>query len=464
MFVAPGNAPQRSRDRCPATWRAPIDSGHARAVAGRLLAAQWLGGNARLIRPGRIGLHASSSAPPARRFEVTAFGEASFDERALRRFQIFIPKPPVVEELEAVGEPEEVLRLEEMYEEQEEAFEDSFNDAEEISEMIPMELLPAVPKSASEFALANLQSPSNARMPDGLQSAISTYLLLAVGIKGGIALATRADDLSALAVPMAAAVGIGVVKALWSFGVSRRVIGLDEPNASSMATHFGGSSAVTFFQAQAYMALSGVPTEGYLALALHIIGMPGIITGLFLHAALSEAEDGSKKSVGGAVADVFRSGALLLSLGGIAIGALWGPASPYYAAVEPFLTKPFDGLLAIFLLNLGVTAGDRSREFFALGPKLVTFACAAPLLNAVLGVVVAKEVGLSLGGAAMFGALAAGASYIAAPAAVRAAIPEANASLGTSCALAVTFPFNVIVGVPFCLAFSQWLYGSSGAS
>ena len=279
---------------------------------------------------------------------------------------------------------------------------------------------------------------SDLRFPEPVYEALSIYLLLAIGLKGGVELSHQ--PLSHVALPALLAVFAGFVLPFVLFPVLRHAVGLARSDAASVAAHYGSVSVVTFAIATAYLQQRGIPAESFMPVLLALMEAPGIIAGVIL------ARSGS---TGGA--PVFREVAankgIVLLAGGIIIG--WIVGGEGYAPLKPLFGDLFRGLLALYLLELGLVVGGRFTDLRRAGIRLVTFALVTPLVMGATGVALGSWLlGLSAGGATLFGVLLASASYIAAPAAMRMAVPEANPALGISAALAVTFPFNVFINIP----------------
>lgn len=340
--------------------------------------------------------------------------------------------------------------------------------------------------SALELATSNLLSPpilcfalgalavmlrSNMKLPEQVFTALSMYLMLAIGIKGGAELAGR--SMAELAAPIAAALALGCAIPLWSYALLRRYAGLSVPDAAAMAAHYGSVSAVTFAAATALLDRQAIAYEGYAPALLAIMEIPAIVIGVGLAgvaaltgpvisgsngaATLGSPGPAFAARLGTALSDVVSSKSVLLLAGGLLIGAAAGPAG--VAKVKPFFVDLFTGMLCLFLLELGRAAAERAAEFKHVGVKLACFAIAMPVLHGALGILAAHAIGLSMGGAIVLGTLAASASYIAAPAAVRLALPEANPSYYLTCSIGITFPFNIAVGLPLFVAMATWLYG-----
>lgn len=340
-----------------------------------------------------------------------------------------------------------------------------------------------------ELAAANLLSPailcfalgafavmlrSDLKLPEPVFAALSIYLMLAIGLKGGVELADR--PLRELAAPVAAALALGCAIPLWCYALLRRWAGLGVADAAALAAHYGSVSAVTFAAVVSLLDRQGTPYEGYAPALLALMEVPAIVVALGM-AGVARFATGVVPAGGGAAAlnggpdvlgmggsrmasvlgEVLSSKSIVLLAGGLLIGALVGQSG--MAKVKPLFVDLFQGILCLFLLDLGRLAASRAGEFRQVGARLAVFALVAPVVHAALGIGLAHAAGLSEGGAIILGTLAASASYIAAPAAVRLALPEANPSYYLTCSLAITFPFNVVLGIPLYVGMAQWIYG-----
>ncbi len=290
---------------------------------------------------------------------------------------------------------------------------------------------------------------SDLRIPEALYEALSIYLLLAIGLKGGVELA-RAP--LGLVLPQAlAAVALGLAIPFLLFPVLARLGRLARPDAASIAAHYGSISVVTFAVALSFLNGLQIGAESYMPLLVALMEAPGILAGIVL------ARIGSRERIawGRLTHEVLCGKSVLLLLGGLAIGALAGPQD--IGPIEPLFMTLFKGVLALFLLEMGLVAGGRITDLKRAGPFLVVFGLLAPPILGALGAVVGHLIGLSLGGTALLATLAASSSYIAAPAAMRIAVPEANPALSIGVSLGVTFPFNILLGVPLYLQYARWL-------
>ena len=299
---------------------------------------------------------------------------------------------------------------------------------------------------------------SDLSLPGVLYETLSIYLLLAIGLKGGVELSKQSLD--AVIPQMLFCLALGLLIPLLLYPVLRRLVGLGGFDAASVAAHYGSVSVVTFAVASAYLTSRNIAFEAHAALWVALLEAPGIVMGIALARWIEKKEVGSSAAKTGfawrALAhDVFLGKSVFLLVGGLTIGTLMGEAGT--APIAPLFTVLFKGVLAIFLLELGLVAGGRLGELKRYGAKLIAFALLAPVSLAVLGALGGKALGLSTGGIAIMAALAASASYIAAPTAMRIAVPQANAALSITAALGVTFPFNVLIGIPLYLMLAQAL-------
>ncbi len=303
---------------------------------------------------------------------------------------------------------------------------------------------------------------SKLSIPEPIAKFLSLYLLVAVGYKGGVGMAAAGFSVS-MALVLAAAMLLALVIPAYSFLVLRRR--LNPFDAAAVAATYGSVSAVTFITAVAFIERQSVPYGGYMPVALVLMESPAIIMAVLL-ANMVRAKSRQQTVAGGQATGVslkevlheaFTDGAHLLLLGALVIGYLTG--APGKAALDPFLTSIQKGMLLFFLLEMGLLVARRARDINWHGPFLATFAIGAPLLNAMLASTLAYILGLGLGDAFLLVVLAASASYIVVPAVVRYAIPEANASLYFGMSLAVTFPFNILFGIPLYFFVLKTLWG-----
>jgi hypothetical protein len=307
-----------------------------------------------------------------------------------------------------------------------------------------------------DTALSNLTTPmvlafvlgagatllgSDLRFPRAIAKGLSIYLLFAIGLKGGVAL--HGTTFGEIWLPALVTLGLGLTIPVGAFLVAHRVAGFSRIDSAALAAHYGSVSAVTFAAALAFTREAGVEAEGFLPTLLAILEVPGIIVALLI---AGRSVVGGRRGWGPVLRETLTGTSVVLLVGGLAIGAASGPGG--YAQVEPFFGALFYGMLTLFLLELGTVAASRAREVRAVARRLVPYGLVLPVVNGTIGTLLGAAAGLSVGGATVLGAMAASASYIAAPAAVRIALPQANPGISLTAAVAITFPFNLVLGIP----------------
>jgi len=295
---------------------------------------------------------------------------------------------------------------------------------------------------------------SDLKFPDELYSALTIYLLFAIGLKGGMKL----DGMSLAVVggPLLAAIALSAIIPIWCFFLLKKIVRLDATNAGAVAAHYGSVSAVTFSAVLAFLEIEKIAVEGFVPALLAVMEAPAIIVAIFLamrSGANRTAQQGGMKKL---LHDLLTGKGILLLLGGLAIGLASGKKG--FEQVAPLFDAPFKGVLTLFLLEVGLVTGRRLHDLKSAGWRLVAFALIMPVLHGILGAVVGKWAGLGIGGATVLATLAASASYIAAPAAVRIALPQASPALYLTSSLAITFPFNIVLGIPLYHAFTKFLF------
>ena len=301
--------------------------------------------------------------------------------------------------------------------------------------------------AAAAFARSDLT------IPESVSKALSLYLMLCIGFKGGVE--ARAAGLNGdFLVAGAIGVTLSALMPLLAFVVLKRMSRLDRPTICALAATYGSVSVVTFAAGQQHLAAVGLTPGGYMAAVLALMETPAILTALILMNGAGRGEPGRRRAI---LKEVFVGAATIMLLGSFVVGAVSGEAG--MAKLEIFVGPLFQGALCFFLLDIGLIAARRLMEGGRkLTPAVIGFALAFPLLSAGIALSVAKIAGLGLGNAALLTILAGSASYIAVPAAMRVAAPKADPGVFVTASLAVTFPFNLTLGIALYTAAATWLW------
>ena len=292
---------------------------------------------------------------------------------------------------------------------------------------------------------------SDLKVPEQLYQALTIYLLLAIGFKGGGAIADT--PLGQLALPIGATLALGSLIPFLAYGAARRFLRTNVADSAALAAHYGSVSAVTFMACLAFLDRLKVSYESFLPAVMAVMEIPAILVALMIARLRGER---SRLSLRRTLMETLAGKSFVLLLCGLVAGLLAGPDSR--EMIKPFLVAPFYGALMIFLLEMGQVAAGQLGKAKEVGGRLLGFAVLLPVLQGLLGLVTGWAIGFSQGGAVVFAVLAASASYIAAPAAVRAALPQANPGIYVTASLGITFPFNLALGIPLYYLLSGYLY------
>jgi hypothetical protein len=319
--------------------------------------------------------------------------------------------------------------------------------------------------SALELAVANLFSPmvlffvlgltatlarSDLSIPEAIAKAMSLYLMMAIGFKGGAGVAQHGLDVT-LGLAILAGIVLSAAIPLIAFRLLVWTSSLPRIDAAAVAAHYGSISIVTFLAATQALELSGIAFDGYMVAVAAAMETPAIIVALWL------ARTGESRMDATTLREVMLNGSIVMLVGSFIIGIVTGANG--LKTIAPFIVDPFKGILCLFLLDMGIIAGRGLREGRKnLTLPVVLFGLYMPLIGAALGALASLLVGLSLGSTALMITLAASASYIAVPAALRLALPEARPSIYLPLSLGVTFPFNLTFGIPLYLAVAAALH------
>ena len=304
---------------------------------------------------------------------------------------------------------------------------------------------------------------SELSLPRDLYTALSIYLLFALGLKGGVELSH--SSLAAISGPALVTILLGCLTPVSAYLVLRKMGRFSIADSAGIAAHYGSVSAVTFIAAQQFTASVGAPAEGFMPTLLTLLEIPGIqialAIGAFQMSAAAKANPDGTGQVARPVREIMHelltSRSMMLLVGGLIIGTAVGESG--WKPVQPVFEGLFKGLLTIFLLEMGLAAGNRLGDLKQAGLFLLGFGILMPIVHGTVGAYLGSLAGLSVGGCTVLAAMAASASYIAAPPAVRMTLPEANPTFYLTAALAITFPFNLIAGIPIYYEISKRFCG-----
>ena len=295
---------------------------------------------------------------------------------------------------------------------------------------------------------------SDLSIPEAVAKGMSIYLLFAIGFKGGASVAAHGVD-GTLIATLGAGLVLSFLLPLVAFGLLRVLTGMDRLDAAAVAGHYGSISIVTFVAATSVLAGRGIPSEGYMVAVAAVMEAPAILSALWL---VSSGGSGSRRMDPDLIREILLNGSIVLLVGSFFIGAITGQEG--LDSISSFIVAPFTGVLCLFLLDMGLVAGRGLREVRGvLGIGAVAFGVLMPLIGSLCGLGLGLLTGLSTGGVALLMVLAASASYIAVPAAMRVALPEANPSVYLTLSLGVTFPFNLTLGIPLYVAIASAVTG-----
>ncbi|MBT9149507.1 MAG: hypothetical protein DDT28_00937 [Dehalococcoidia bacterium] len=296
---------------------------------------------------------------------------------------------------------------------------------------------------------------SDLKIPPEMSTAMLLFLLAAIGLGGGVGVAKV--GIGGVLGPGLAATFLGVGISLLGYTILTR-LKFDAANAGSIAGHYGAVSAATMVAGLAFLDARGVYYEAFVPALYPLMDSPAILTAILLaRFAIAKTKVGAdvKVDMPALVIGSITGKAILLLVASMVIGYIAGYEGT--KPIMPFFDDMFRGILCLFLLDMGIVAAARLKEWKIVGTRLLAFAYIMPPIHGIAGVLLGALTGLSVGGATMLGVLAGSASYISAPAAMRAAIPEANPSLSLVASVALTFPFNIIIGIPLYYIVAQIL-------
>lgn len=298
---------------------------------------------------------------------------------------------------------------------------------------------------------------SDLAIPEALAKGMSLYLMAAIGLKGGVAVSKSGIDGTILA-----ALGAGIAASFLipfiAYAVLKSFGRLDRINAGAVAAHYGSVSVVTFVTAVEILEAQGRPPGGFMVAVMAAMETPAILSGLLL--ARGMGSKNSEQNTGEMLHEVFFNASVVLLLGAFAIGMISSASG--FEEVSPFFEAGFKGVLCLFLLDMGLIAARRIMDARAVTWRLATIAIALPIVNGAAGTMLGAFIGLDVGSAAALGVLCASASYIAVPAAMRLALPEADPGIYLTMSLSITFPFNILINIGLISALAGAVIGAGG--
>lgn len=321
----------------------------------------------------------------------------------------------------------------------------------------------------SDLILQNLLSPpilffilgaiagflkSDLDVPEQISQYLAIYLMMAIGFKGGVAIAETPHFTPSILWTIALGIASGFIQPFIGYFFLKLTTKLDSPTAAALAAHYGSISMVTFVTAVSFLNINNIAYAGYIVAVLALMEAPAILSGLYIaHRAAPKTIKSTEKAVPRLSREIFTNGAILLLTGSFFVG--WASGTEGMAKMQGFVVDPFHGLLAFFLLDMGLLVSKKLTHFRDFSLSLVLFGFYMPVIGASFGLTLSFFLGLDVGTATLFTVLLASASYIAVPAAMRLALPQAKASIYIPMTLAITFPFNIIVGIPLYYSIAQ---------
>jgi hypothetical protein len=302
---------------------------------------------------------------------------------------------------------------------------------------------------------------SDLSFPESIGKAMAIFLMVSIGLKGGVSLSQSLDQVNAVMI-YACLMGLALsfLIPLLAYGFLNLTTRLEMPDKVAVAAHYGSVSVVTFVTAMAVLEEMGIDFSGYMLAVMALMEAPAILSALYVYRrALARAGETERSAdQGHLLREIFFNGSIVLIVGSFLIGVFIGQEG--LKPISPFFMDPFRGVLCLFLLDIGLQAARRLRESKgAMKVPMVAFGIYMPILSAAIGALAGAWIGLPLGDIALLATLSASASYIVVPAAMRLAVPESNPAIYMTLSLAITFPFNIIVGIPLYINLAEYVSG-----
>jgi uncharacterized protein len=299
---------------------------------------------------------------------------------------------------------------------------------------------------------------SDLNIPTSISRYLAIYLMMSIGFKGGVVIANEPYFSFSIFSLLLAGVLASFAMPFVAYFLLQKTTRLDKVTSAAVAAHYGSISLVTFVTATSFLKKLQIDYDGYIVAVLALMEAPAILSGLYIaHRAAPKTLEHGKKVNSKLAREIFTNGAILLLFGSFIIGLITGQNG--YDQLEGFLITPFYGILTLFLLDMGIVVSKQMHDVPKLEFKVLLFAIYMPLIGGSLGVMISYLLSLSIGTGLLFSVLLASASYIAVPAAMRLALPEAKTAIYLPLSLAITFPFNIIIGIPLYHAICEKLLG-----
>jgi hypothetical protein len=295
---------------------------------------------------------------------------------------------------------------------------------------------------------------SDLEIPEQISKYLSLYLIMAIGFKGGVAIANTHSIDKTVMLTILSGVGAGFIQPFIGYYLLKLTTKLDDLTAAAVAAHYGSISMVTFIAAVNFLGINSIIYSGYIIAVISLMEAPAILSSLLIaYKSRTEKTIDNSKSIFCVMKQILASGSILLLMGSFFIG--WISGAKGMKLMEGFLVTPFQGILTLFLLDMGILVSKRLSDFKEFNLPLIIFCVYMPLMGSVIGIILALIIGLDVGTGFLLTVLISSSSYIVATAAMRTALPQAKAAIYIPMSLAITFPFNITIGIPLYFIMAQ---------
>ncbi len=295
---------------------------------------------------------------------------------------------------------------------------------------------------------------SDLNVPDSMGRYLGIYLMMSIGFKGGVSVSEIESFSREIMLTIFCGILFSFIIPFIGYFFLKISTNLDRATASALSAHYGSVSIVTFATCVNFLQSKHIEYSGFMAAILAIMEIPAILSGLYLAHRVAPETNSHKKEEKILAKEIFTNGSVLLLLGSFIVGSISGKSG--LNQIAPFLVNPFQGVICMFMLDMGLIVTRRLQDLRLISAKVILFGIYMPLLSVAIGLILSKLIGLDLGSSILFMTLCASASYIAVPSAMRLALPEAKESVYVPISLGVTFPFNIIFGIPLYFAIAKY--------